>query len=405
MNAKIYHKSLYGKRKEKLKFLNENSTKTVEWKELELEKEYAFFVPKDFSLQKEYEEGFKIDNLYKIFGSGIKFRKDNLLVNFSKESAIQMVLDVRTLDNNHLLNKYNFKETPDWRIDSQRNNFQNLNYKDEIKPVLYRPFDIRYTYYPLDLINKIIPRGDSRKNLMRNMLTNNLSLITSRQFGSGFHFISFLTNILCEISSQPNAPYMNFPLYIYNSDGTKTPNFNPEIANKIYSSVGQVTPENILDYIYAVLYTPSYREKYKEFLKIDFPRVPYPENKEKFMELANIGTRLRELHLMTAQDIENGAKTRFNVAGSNIVEKVSFDFAQDDITGKVYINSEQYFEGVSENAWKFYIGGYQPLQKYLKDRKGRELTFDEVDHYRKVVFVIEETMGWMRVLDGMYNIG
>ncbi|MEZ4103319.1 MAG: type ISP restriction/modification enzyme [Candidatus Paceibacterota bacterium] len=182
------------------------------------------------------------------------------------------------------------------------------------------------------------------------------------------------------------------PLYLIHIKTKKIPNLNKEIWQKINEVVGDTTPENILDYIYAVLHSPAYREKYKEFLKIDFPRVPYPENKDKFWKLVDIGAKLRELHLMTSPEV-NKLITIFPQAGSDEVEKISY---KDE---KVYINKDQYFGQVPEVAWNFYIGGYQPAQKYLKDRKGRKLSNEEIEHYQKIIKVLSETDRLMKEID------
>jgi predicted helicase len=150
-------------------------------------------------------------------------------------------------------------------------------------------------------------------------------------------------------------------------------------------------PQDLFDYIYAVLHSPSYRERYKEFLKIDFPRIPYPTNWEKFRDLAEKGEELRHLHLM--EDLPHSTGVSFPVAGTLQVD--CYRWEQD----RVYINSEQYFEGVSESAWNFYIGGYQPAQKWLKDRKGMTLSFEDVKHYQRIIYVLQQTERIMQEID------
>jgi len=156
--------------------------------------------------------------------------------------------------------------------------------------------------------------------------------------------------------------------------------------------VGKTSPEDVFDYIYAILYSPNYREKYKEFLKIDFPRVPYPKDKKSFRRLTTFGTELRSLHLFESPKL-NRFITTYPIDGSNIVEKFVYK------NGNVYINESQYFGGIQEIAWNFYIGGYQPAQKWLKDRKGRELTNEDIEHYQKMVVVLVETEKIMLEID------
>ena len=223
----------------------------------------------------------------------------------------------------------------------------------------------------------------------------NTSIAATRQqkTNDGFHHVfttdgisesSLVSNKTGEISSQ-------FPLYItQNVDGRRA-NFDQAKLEELFSDVEQpdefsprVWPEDILDYVYASLHSPSYREKYKEFLKTDFPRVPRPKTWAEFWRLVPLGRELRQLHLMKSPEIDN-FDTTFPVAGDNVVEKPSYE------DGSVYINATQYFGNVPETAWNFYIGGYQPAQKWLKDRKGRALGYDDILHYQRIIRILLET--------------
>jgi hypothetical protein len=231
----------------------------------------------------------------------------------------------------------------------------------------------------------------------------------------------FISNSLIDFRSwsRPGMQGGDFiaPLYIYNSENKKTPNLKKEIWEKINESLTspspskggeeiQTTPENILDYIYAVLHSPKYRETYKEFLKIDFPRVPYPKDKKEFERLCKIGEKLRALHLMTDNSV-NSFITKYKAVDNDfdaedVVEKIKFEVTSPALPegrGNVFINDKKYFEGVPEVAWNFFVGGYQPAQKYLKDRKGRTLTSDEIDQYQKIIKVLVETGRLMGEID------
>ena len=223
------------------------------------------------------------------------------------------------------------------------------------------------------------------------------------------------------------------PVYLYlenlNQQSDKktlirTSNINELIAKKIserinlnyvtenIDSENTFAPIDILDYIYAVLHSPTYREKYKEFLKIDFPRVPYPKDQETFWKLVKLGGELRQIHLMESP-VLNKLITKFPVTGSNEVEKVRFEpydysptipneegeIEYPEYLGLVYINDKQYFEDVPTSAWEFYIGGYQPAQKWLKDRKGRTLGFEDILHYQKIIVALTETDRLMKEID------
>src|SRR5690606_35662021 len=292
-----------------------------------------------------------------------------------------------------------------------------------LKKINYRPFDIRNTYftnqsrgflaYPVYAINQHFSQ-------------DNYGLIVSkksRQLSLGYMFITNSIVDLHILDSAADSTYI-FPLYLYpktNGQQTigqtsdRTPNLNEEIVNQIADRLGltftneKETTENtfapidILDYIYAVLHSPTYREKYKEFLKIDFPRVPYPKEKETFWQLVKLGGEIRQIHLLESPKVEQYIM-QYPIDGDNVVSrkitKSSPGYVADNETyGKVYINDEQYFDNVPLTAWEFYIGGYQPAQKWLKDRKGRTLEFDDILHYQKIIVALSETDRLMKEID------
>jgi predicted helicase len=241
---------------------------------------------------------------------------------------------------------------------------------------------------------------------------------------------AFITDSISEaifLSGTTGSNAMNFPLYLYPEDSSeRIPNLNPdeiqafeaalnlpfatENPEKSFvpsclrgeSSPNQFTPIDILDYIYAVLHSPTYRDTYKEFLKTDFPRVPYP-NPETFWQLVELGDQIRLLHLMESPGLAE-LITSYPQAGDNVVTrkitKTSPGYeAVSETHGKVWINDTQYFDKVPHQAWQFFIGGYQPAQKWLKDRQGRELSFDDILHYQKIIVALTETDRLMQVVD------
>ena len=215
-----------------------------------------------------------------------------------------------------------------------------------------------------------------------------------------------------------------FPLYLYPETTTqqtigqkeeRKPNLNAEITTEISEKIGLTftnekedtantfAPIDILDYVYAVLHSPTYREKYKEFLKIDFPRVPYPEDQDKFWQLVKLGGEIRQIHLLESPKVEDYI-TSYPVNGDNVITRkiTKNDIGYqpiDDSKGRVWINDEQYFDNVPLVAWEFYIGGYQPAQKWIKDRKERKLEFDDILHYQKIIVALSETDRLMKEID------
>jgi predicted helicase len=249
---------------------------------------------------------------------------------------------------------------------------------------------------------------------------DNFGLITVRQ-QSTFDFQHIIVaNTIIEsgaISLQTQEWGYIFPLYLNNSttDLLTTKCRNPNLSQQIVSQIaeksglkftsekddsvsstsgnpGTFAPIDLLDYIYAVLHSPTYREKYKEFLKIDFPRVPYPKDAATFWQLVALGSELRQIHLLESPVVKNYI-TQYPVGGSNMVEKVRFE------NSNVFINDTQYFANVPQAAWGFYIGGYQPAQKWLKDRKDRELQFEDIQHYQKIIVALSETDRLMKEID------
>ena len=391
----VYHSEVFGKREYKFETLDKSDVENVKWQKLDYSEPYFFFIPKDFAATVEYEKGFKLDRLFIEFGSGIKFRKDNLLVKkyFDQKNVEQLLQDINNLDNNSLYSKYDFNDTVDWKLDDKKRLFIDGDYEN-IRPVQYRPLDQRWTYFPPDQISQIIPRGDSRLSLMRNFLDENIGLISKRGTSGNWNEL-FVTEQLMDLNYLSAQTYV-FPLYICTNNGSKVVNLRREIMDEIEKIVGKTVPGDIFDYVYAVLHSPKYRGQYKEFLKIDFPRVPYPKDKKQFGELVTLGRELREIHLLKSSRV-NEFITTYPVAGSDTVERVSYK------DGSVFINKEQYFGNVPEIVWNFYIGGYQPAQKWLKDRKDRSLTNEDIEHYQKIIVALVETNRLMKEIDKVIN--
>jgi predicted helicase len=237
------------------------------------------------------------------------------------------------------------------------------------------------------------------------------NLVNTENFSS-----IFISKNIIDINYYGFQTY-SIPLYLYPEtngqlsteiDEIRKPNLKPEIVTQIAKGLGlefvaekgtstalsvtEFAPIDILDYIYAVLHSPTYRETYKEFLKIDFPKIPYPKDANTFWQLVKLGAQIREIHLLESDVVENYI-TQFNVIGENNVEKIKFE------NGKVYINETQYFDNVPQVAWNFYIGGYQPAQKWLKDRKEKTLNFDDIFHYQKIIVALTETDRLMKEID------
>jgi predicted helicase len=342
--SEVYYCDLMGVRQMKYDWLSQHNFKDAGYKKVNPSAPHYLFIPQNNDLLDEYSRGFLVSDLMKTNSMGVTTGDDKNLIGYCHDDLV------------------------------------NLGKSECIRDIAYRPFDSRFVYYDIKRLAR------ARWPFMALLTKGNIGLVLIRINSKDDGLCVYVANRITDktiLSSKDNANV--FPLYLYSSDGeVRVPNFDKEIWGKINAAVGEETmPEDLFDYIYAVLHSPNYRAKYKEFLKIDFPRIPYPENKEEYHRLAAIGGQLRSLHLM--ESVPPTKHAQFNKPGSNVVDKPEYK------GGSVWINKEQCFEDVPETAWSFYIGGYQPAQKWLKDRKGRTLTFDDITHYRKIITVLLET--------------
>jgi predicted helicase len=340
--------------------------------------------------------------------------------------------------------KFDVKKKNGWNILDGWQNIQNsADVSQYIKILSYRPFDNRSIFYEDKLVWRRVWK------IMQHFLAGeNVGLITGRQgqvVGSMPWNLAFVSNNIIDINLYYRGGGTVFPLYLYAEQATldnaqRTPNLDAKIVAEICQRTGlqfaddtppstggklrnsppvegghfaqqndgvvstktrnTFAPIDLLDYIYAVLHSPNYREQYKEFLKIDFPRVPYPDDVKKFWKLVKLGERLRRLHLMEGIESQPGL-ANYDIKGNNVVEELRYNAPPVEGAGggRVWINDTQYFDHVPPDVWNFYIGGYQPAQKWLKDRKGRTLNFDDIEHYQKIVAILKETMEIMNEVD------
>lgn len=431
--ASVFYHELFGKRTEKYDFLNSHNFRDVAFEKINPNAPYYFFVPKTDEGREEYEKGFSLNEIAPINTTGVLSMGDAFAVADTKKELVKRLSDFlqNEYSESSLTNKFSLgKNYANFVLETKNKGF--IFDENRVVAIDYRPFDVKWTYYDNRILWRI--RDKVSANLIKN--DNNFALISCRQIaGSDWSHVSISNKIVDDsrISNKTKERGYVYPLYLYsdenslldsspsaqndtgeitqNGNGLKRkPNLNEEIWRKIDECIqipGQAgndihatTPEQIFDYIYGVLHTPSYREKYKEFLKVDFPRIPYPENAEKFFQIVALGNKLRKLHLM--EEIPQ-CQTSFDVAGDNTVTELRYEPADTSkkINDRVFINKTQYFDNVPELAWNFYIGGYQPAQKWLKDRKGRTLSYDDISHYRKIIAILIETDNLMKQLDSI----
>ena len=401
----VYYADLWGLQSQKYDYLLANDEGTTKWHKLKPIAPYYFFVPKDFALRAEYDNFWKVTEVFKQWAVGIVTGKDQKLIGFTPQQIMKVFLDIFNpkVTPKELEFYHGLRETSGWKIESRRAGILGKESftQDKITPYAYRPFDARYTYY-CDFLER------PQYKIMKHLLKQNTTLVTTRLLSSNSFCHSFVTTYVgdkCFISNKTKESNYFFPLYFYPdqpegqlpgmAEAERTLNFTDKFLKAINESVGtQPTPEDISHYIYAVLYSPTYRQRYDEFLKIDFPRIPLPTDNKAFKSLSNLGKELVELHLLKHPSLhETGIG--FPQVGSDMVQKVRYD----EKTQTVHVNKDQYFESISKEVWEYRIGAYQVIEKYLKDRKGRKLSLDEINHYMKIAKAIRLTIELQQKID------
>jgi predicted helicase len=421
--GKLFVKELNGLRDFKYNYLTENNLKSIDWEELEIDNKYFFFENKNFINSDIYNTGFSVDDIFKINNSGVETGRDHFILADTKielENRLNNFIN-EEISINDIRTKYNLKDQPKFKLELVHNSFKTV-VKNKLDKYSHKPFYNRFVYY-----DKLLLRRHSEKVMSHFLnIKENTSLVLKKRFTDDNYHHCFCTNSITDRNFLSGQTYV-FPLYIYpkQKDGIfskneRTPNLNQEIVNKIAEKLGLTftnekeetkgtfAPIDILDYIYAVLHSPTYRDKYKEFLKIDFPRISYPKNVKTFWNLVQLGKEVRQIHLLESNKVEDyitsyemaeDAENDHNVITTKIGKKDWEIIDTEKQLGRIWINESKYFNNVPVTAWEFYIGGYQPAQKWLKDRKERELKFEDILHYQKIIVALTETDRIMKEID------
>ena len=370
------------------------------------------FIPQDETKKQEYDQGWSVPAIFSENGDpapGIVTTQDEFAIAFTREEMVAHVEALLATETEEVARGlFRLCSQSQWNYTEAKKELARGQWRNELTPILYRPFDVRWTVFNS---NVAVHR---RERVMRHMLHGqNLSLCTNRQVNGDFRHIGCTRSIIndCAISSATKERTYIFPLYLYPASGEldatsgRRPNMNPAFLNALAERLKApqegpcelpkgVTPEDILHYAYAIFHSPMYRTRYAEFLKSDFPRLPLTGNRALFFSLAGLGGELVGLHLMESPKL-NDLITEFPEKGTDAVEKVQYT----DKDKRVWINPIQYFGGVPAAVWNFHIGGYQVCEKWLKDRKGRTLTYEDIQHYQKIVVALNETIRLMAEID------
>ena len=428
-SVQIKHNSWIGERSAKFRFLSSNILSGIAHNQIEARPPAYFFKPIDLSLNEEYQRGWEISDVFRTVATGVKFRKDNLLVrnNFTKADVVEMLSDINSLTSKDLFEKYNFNETSDWQLSEKKRLFD-LKRTSDIQRIAYRPLDHRFAYYPLDLINQIIVRGDSRVGIAKDMiLVSNLALIVKR---SRMINVDYFCHV-CVVNSIPDINYLAdqsyfAPLYTVRNKNEvffqqssdpqvgkflRIHNLSERLVNSLKTTFAlkfcedgkgdlleSFGPDDIFYYIYAIFHCPAYRSRYADYLKVDFPRIPITANLDLFRSLVGLGGEIAALHLMQSPKTDKPIFEFFSHQKVKI-EKISWS------NSTVWLDKAQTigFKGVSKEVWSFHIGGYQICEKWLKDRRDRLLLIDDIIQYQKIVVSLSETLLLMEKIDAVIN--
>jgi hypothetical protein len=404
--AKVFHADLYGLRKDKYRTLDSLDIQSTDWQALAPAAPQYYFVPQDTELLAEYERGWKVTEAMPVNVLGFQTHRDEFAIDTDRSRLLERIAEMRdrSVADEVLSAKYDLGDKHGWRLDHARRVLSDApDWEDALVRVAYRPFDDRWGYFSETVMDR--PRRELREHVAAK---ENTCLVVSRQALDGVFKHVLITKAPAEGNFLQSAKGGNsFPLWLYPSDQPadlleaaqteRRPNFSDAFVAALKAAQGRaISPEDTLAYLYAVLHTPGYRQRYADFLRRDFPRVPLTSNKELFAALVKLGHELIGLHTLQAPPARISG---FPVAGSGEVVKPRFAIAAGQSAGRVWINDAQYFDGVPQAVWDLHIGGYRVAEKWLKDRRGRLLTYDDITHYQNVVAALARTLAIQAELD------
>jgi len=403
---KIFHRGLFGNREYKYEWLREQAFSENDYEKLSPISPYYFFVPSKTKEISHYLDWMKINEIFPVNSVGIVTSRDKFVIDENRID-LQRKLDLFTnlsLSDEIIKPTCMVKDTSDWKIGEARKELALVDDQGLIKEILYRPFDKRYIIYHKAVIERM------RSEVMRHMLKDNIGLVVGRQgkvVGENFVWnLAFITDSVIDFNLFYRGGGLCLPLYLYNDtydrillniENIKEPNISPKIlkfSSNQYSHL--FPPETILSYVYAILYSNIYRETYADFLKFDFPRVPFTADGTLFHQMAALGKHLIDLHLLRSAELEQPI-ARFEGQGEDLTITMP---KYDPKTNRVWINATHYLEGIPPEVWQYQIGGYQVLDKYLKGRKGRSL--EDPRHILRVATALAKTIEVQHEIDALY---
>jgi predicted helicase len=417
--CKVYHRDLFGLRESKYDWLAKKEFKKKDYETLKPQTPWYFLIKRDTEEIEFYNKWWKVNEIFPVNSVGIVTGRDDFAIAYEKkilEHRINQFTDLK-FDNIFLKSAYGIKSTGSWDLDKARLELsKDENHHNYYSNILYRPFDRRFVYYS----DKIMER--MRYDVMQHMLKENLALTIGRQGqvvgNENLWNLAFVSENIIDFNLFYRGGELLFPLYLYPTEEKKKSSFGnmmlfepqakygkekrANINEKLFEQLRKAykkipSPEDILYYVYAVLYSNIYREKYAEFLKIDFPRIPFTKKYELFKGLAEFGKELTDLHLLKHKSLARPSVRFWGKKGNDKIDKPYYDEKENS----VYINEDKYFENITPGMWNYQIGGYRVLEKYLKDRKGRQM--EDPGHYCRMAESISKTIELQNEIDKLFK--
>lgn len=395
--ATVHRVDLTGKRIKKFEWLHKSDLNSIKWKSFTPRGPQYELIDRDWGVGSDYIEFTPINDLFLKMSTTVLTARDKFAIDFSKEVLAERVREFANskLSDELISSRYGLRSNAHWSLAERRTEFHLKHLKPEsiIEQYNYRPFDTRWLAYDDSIVQC------TRNVVMRHVVGHRNIVLTTCRFITGDTWNhALIGDKLVDdsyISNRSKERGQAFVLYLFEADGERRTNLATTAVKEFLKNVtSKVEPEEVVDYIYAVLHSTRYRTKYLEFLRIGFPRIPPPKSDAEFRELARLGERLRLMHLMDDPSIDD-LVTTYPAAGTDRVEGVSY------ANGSVFINDAQYFGQVPPEVWRYAIGAYRPAEKWLKDRRGMKLSSADILHYQRMVKALSETLKAVKSIDGV----
>ena len=428
--GRVYYSDLWGKRDNeqnkvgKYSWLSQHHILSTEWAEIKPKSPDYFFVPKDYSLIEEYNAAWSLQDIFSPYGGpapGILTTHDKFAISWTQEEAQKKILEfLNTTSETEARVKWPLCGTNQWDYSRAKIGLSRVEWRKLVGPILYRPFDIRYTVYDKNVaVHHRWERVTSHMQINENM---GLCVGKAGQVvGSPEWDVVFFTRLPTDYNLFYRGGNCIFPLYLSTANGSSmgqsqaklniNPNFIDYLMQQydkkvIYTGQGDlestIGPCDIMYYIYAILFSKVYRVRYREFLSTALPRIPIVKDFKLFKALVSKGSYLTKLHSL---EFQSSAKMPdFLQIGNNCVDFIRYDDLKPMRSfGQVRNNNQQSFIGINSDVWEYTVGGYKPLQKWLKDRKSTNLTYDDIELYRKLCASIAETINITVEIDLLFE--